>query len=100
MRKYKPVGDRVVVKINQMEEKSEGGIILAGTTREKEQMAREEGIVLAVGAMCGSDEGVEYKIGDLVAFARYGGKHLGYDEEKNEIRVMREIDILVVMEEE
>jgi chaperonin GroES len=100
MRKYKPVGDRVVVTIKAMEEKSEGGIILAPAVKEKEQMAREEGIVLAVGAMCGSEEGVEYKEGDLVAFARYGGKHLGYDENKNEIRVMREIDILVVIEEE
>lgn len=100
MRKYKPVGDRVVVKIEKIEEKSQGGIILANDTREKDQMAREEGTVIAVGAMCGSSEGVEYNIGDLVAFARYGGKHLGYDENKNEVRVMREIDILVVIEEE
>lgn len=100
MRKYKPVGDRVVVKIKSLERKSEGGIILTEETAEKEQMAREEGNILAVGEMCGTDQGVEYKVGDLVAFARYGGKHLGHDEEKNEIRVMREIDILVVIEEE
>lgn len=100
MRKYKPVGDRVVIRIKAVEEKSEGGIILPGAVQEKDQMAREEGIVIAVGNMCGSEEGVEYKVGDLVAFARYGGKHLGYDEEKNEIRVMREVDILVVIEEE
>lgn len=100
MRKYKPVGDRVVIRIKAVEEKSSGGIILTHDIQEKDQMAREEGIVIAIGNMCGTDEGVEYKEGDLVAFARYGGKHLGYDELKNEIRVMREVDILVVIEEE
>ena len=43
--KVKPLGDRVVIKNAEMNEVSKGGIILAGTAKEKPQMAE----VIAVG---------------------------------------------------
>ena len=64
----KPLGDRVVIKMLESEETTKGGIILAGTAKEKPQMAE----VLAVGPGAVEDgktipmevkiDGVEYII--------------------------------------
>lgn len=100
MKKYRPMGTCVIVKIEKVEEYSGGGILLTNVLAEKEQMAREEGIVIAKAAMAGFDGADDFQVGNLVAFARFGGKHLGYDDDKNEIRIMKDIDILCVIEEE
>ena len=90
--KIQPLGDRVVVKPLEKEEKTKGGIFLPDTAKEKPQ----EGKVLAVGPGKMSDEGkrlpMDVAVGDIVIFAKYGGTEIKEDDE--ELIILREADIL------
>ena len=69
----RPLGDKVVVKVSEEEEKTAGGIILPDTAKKKPQ----EGKVIAVGPGKILDDGkrapMNVKVGDIVIFAKYGG---------------------------
>jgi chaperonin GroES len=90
--KIQPLGDRVVVKPLEKEEKTKGGIFLPDTAKEKPQ----DGKVLAVGPGKMSDEGkrlpMDVSVGDVVIFAKYGGTEIKEDGE--ELIILREADIL------
>ena len=87
----KPLGDRVVIKKLEAEEKTESGLILTGTAKEKPQAAE----VVAVGP--GTDD-VEMvvKIGDQVVYSQYAGTDVTLGEEK--YTIVRQDDILAVVE--
>ncbi len=63
--KVKPLGDRVLVKMSEMDEKTAGGIFIPQTAQEKTQ----QGIVLAVG----DDEAIKVKVNDRVIYDKYAG---------------------------
>jgi chaperonin GroES len=63
--KIKPLGDRIVVKMVEMESKTAGGILIPQTAQEKTQ----EGVVLAVG----DDEAIKVKVNDKVIYDKYAG---------------------------
>jgi len=63
--KIKPLGDRIVVKMVEMETKTAGGILIPQTAQEKTQ----EGLVLAVG----DDEAIKVKVNDKVIYDKYAG---------------------------
>jgi len=90
--KLEPMGDRLVVKPMQSEEKTKSGIFLPDTAKEKPQ----EGKVIAVGPGRMSDEGkripVDIAVGDVVLYAKYGGSEIKVDDE--DLIIMRESDIL------
>jgi len=69
----RPLGDKVVVKPAEAEEKSAGGIVLPGTAQQKPQ----EGTVIAVGNGRVLDNGetrtLTVKVGDTVVYSKYGG---------------------------
>jgi chaperonin GroES len=69
----RPLGDKVVVKPSEAEEKSAGGIILPDAAKQKPQ----EGKVIAVGNGRTLDNGerrqLTVKIGDTVVYSKYGG---------------------------
>lgn len=92
----RPLGDHVVVKPLSREEKTEGGIILPDTAKEKPQ----EGEVIAVGPGRLLENGTrvqpEVKVGDKVVYAKYGGTEVKI--EGVEYLIMRESDILAVKE--
>jgi len=92
----KPLGDRVVVKTIEEEEKTAGGIVLPDTAKEKPQ----KGEVIAVGTGKLLDNGervaLEVKVGDKVIFAKYGGTEVKVD--GKEYLILRESDILAVSE--
>ncbi|MGB4504531.1 MAG: co-chaperone GroES [Syntrophaceticus sp.] len=92
----KPLGDNVLVKPLSNEEKTEGGIYLPDTAKEKPQ----EGEVIAVGPGRMLDNGTrvapEVKVGDKVIYAKYGGTEVKIGEE--EYLIMRENDILAIKE--
>ena len=100
MVKWHPLRDKLIIKVTKVDRMSSGGIALLETSQEREDMAKEEGIILAVGQDIFGDTPESrrdiLKPGMYVAFARYGGKALGKDEENNELRVMRDIDILAI----
>lgn len=87
----KPLGARVVIKRSEALEKTEGGLILSVSAKEKPQEAE----VLAVGPGT-EDEKMEVKVGDKVIFSKYGGTELKYAGE--EYIIMSQKDILAVIE--
>ena len=87
----KPLGARVVIKKMDAEEKTEAGLLLSGSAKEKPQQAE----VLAVGPGT-SEEPMELKVGDIVIVSRYGGNDLKYKGE--EYTVISQNDILATLE--
>ena len=87
----KPLGDRVLIKRLEAEEKTKGGIILTSAAKEQPQMAE----VLAVGPGT-EDVKMEVKAGDKVIFSKYTGTEIKVDEE--ELIIMSQKDILAVVE--
>ena len=87
----KPLADRVVIKKLEAEEKTQGGLILTSTAKEKPQVAE----VVAVGPGT-KDVKMELKVGDKVVFAKYGGTEIKYEGE--EYTIMRQDDILAIVE--
>ena len=93
----KPLGERIVIKVLESEEKTKSGIVLPDTAKEKPQM----GIVKAVGNGKLLDNGqrvaLDVKVGDKVLFAKYAGTEVRLDGE--EFMVLKESDILAIVSE-
>ena len=87
----KPLGARVVIKKMEAEEKTEAGLLLSGSAKEKPQQAE----VLAVGPGT-KDEPMELKVGDIVVFSRYGGSELKY--KGTEYTIIKQKDNLATIE--
>jgi chaperonin GroES len=94
--KVRPLGDRVLVKRIEEEEKTKGGIIIPDTAKEKPQ----EGRVMAVGGGKTLEDGqvvpLELKTGDKILFSKYSGSDIKLDGEEH--LILREGDILGVIE--
>jgi chaperonin GroES len=87
----KPINDRVVVKPALAEEKTQGGIIIPDTAKEKPQ----RGEIVAVGP--GKDGNLmTVQVGDIVLYGKYAGQELQFKGE--DYLIMREDDILIVLE--
>ena len=91
----RPLGDRVVVKPVEREERTKSGIVLPDTAKEKPQ----EGIVEAVGTGRLLDNGtkvpMELKVGDKVLYAKYAGNEFKLEE--IEYLIISEKDVLAVV---
>ena len=87
----KPLGARVVIKKMEAEEKTEAGLLLSGSAKEKPQQAE----VLAVGPGT-EEEPMQLKVGDIVMFSRYGGSELKY--KGVEYTIINQKDILATIE--
>ncbi len=91
----KPLFDRVVIKNVEMETTTKSGIVLAGTAKEKPQMAE----VLAVGPggmVDGKEVKMQVKAGQKVIYSKYAGTEVKLDGE--EVIIVRQSDILAVVE--
>ena len=92
---FRPLGDRVLVKRVEEEEKTKGGIIIPDTAKEKPQ----EGEVVAVGAGAKAEDGkvtpLDVKSGDRILFGKWSGTEVKVDGE--ELLIMKESDILGVI---
>jgi len=90
-----PLGDRVLVKRVEADEKTKGGIILPDTAKEKPR----EGIVMAVGKGKLLDNGerqpMSVKAKDRVLFSSYAGSEIKLDGE--ELMILSEDEILAVI---
>ena len=91
----KPLGDRVIIELVEVEEKTSSGIVLPDSAKEKPQQGR----VVAVGSGRTADNGAkitpEVEEGNLVVFAQFSGTELKH--EGNEYLILREDDILAVI---
>ncbi len=92
-RKLVPMGDRVVVKAIEREERTKGGIYIPDTAKERPQ----EGKVISVGPGRVTDDGqrvpMDIKTGDLVVYSKFAGTEFTEDDE--EFLILSERDILV-----
>jgi chaperonin GroES len=90
-----PLGDRVIVRLLEKEDKKKGGIIIPDTAKERPQ----EGEVIAVGKGRRTNSGerieLEVKKGDRVLFAKYAGNEISIDDSK--YLVMKEDEILAIL---
>jgi chaperonin GroES len=86
--KVKPLGDRVLVKMSEMDEKTAGGIFIPQTAQEKTQ----QGIVLAVG----DDEAIKVKVNDRVIYDKYAGTTFKVGGEEQ--LILKNSDILAKIE--
>lgn len=97
--KVRPLGDRIVVRRQEAEEKTSGGILLPDSAKNKPQ----RGKILAVGAgrmlKDGTRRGLQVKVGDNVIFTSYAGDEYKEGSKTENIIIMREEDILAVIGE-
>jgi chaperonin GroES len=94
--KFRPLGDRVVVRRLKEDQKTPGGIIIPDTVQEKPQ----EGEVVSVGPGAPDNNGklipTSVKAGDYVLFGKWSGTEVKLDGE--ELLIMKESDIMGVLE--
>lgn len=91
----KPLADRVVIKMVEAEETTKSGIILAGSAKEKPQVAE----VVAVGPgglVDGKDVDMYVEVGDRILTSKYSGTEVKIDGE--EYTIVRQSDILAIVE--
>ena len=95
--KLQPLGDRVVVRREEGEERTAGGILLPDAAKEKPT----RGVIEAVGNGKLLDDGsrgkLQVNVGDRVLFTTWAGETFKVSEE--ELLLMREEDILAVLED-
>jgi chaperonin GroES len=96
--KIKPLGDRIVIKRFEAQEKTAGGIVLPDSARDKPQ----KGKVLAVGpgklVKDGTRRPLQVKVGDTVLFTNWAGDEFKESRGDN-VLLMREEDVLAVLDE-
>jgi len=93
---FRPLGDRVLVRRVEEEEKTRGGIIIPDTAKEKPQ----EGEVIAVGPGARDETGkiqaLDVKSGDRILFGKWSGTEVKLDGE--ELLIMKESDVMGIIE--
>ena len=90
----RPLGDRVIIKVVELEEKTASGIVLPDSAKEKPQ----QGEILAVGngrIEDGKRVELDVKVGDKVIYSKYAGTEVKHDNQ--EYLILRESDILAVI---
>ncbi len=87
--KFKPLGERALVKLVEREETTPSGIVLPDTAKEQQQTAE----VVAIG----NSEDVKVAEGDVVVFAKYSGTDISLDDE--DYLILDSDDILGIVEE-
>jgi chaperonin GroES len=95
--KFRPLGDRVVVRRVKEDQKTPGGIIIPDTAQEKPS----QGEVVAVGPG-GRDEAgklipIDIKVGDRVLFGKWSGTEVKIDGQ--DLLIMKESDVMGIVEE-
>ena len=92
--KFRPLHDRVLIKVLDSEEKTKGGIIIPDTAKEKPQ----EGEIVAVGPGAKTEDGktvkMDVKVGDKVIFGKWSGTEIKID--NIEYSIMKESDIMLI----
>jgi len=86
----KPLAGRVLIKPDETEQKTAGGIIIPDTAKEKPQ----KGVIVAAGPGK-KDEPMTVKVGDSVLYGKYSGTEIAID--GNNYLMMKEADIYAII---
>ena len=94
-----PTLDRILVRPDQIEETTAGGILIPPTVLELHMAAQTSGVLIAIGPDCWSDyKGPASVIGQKVMFAKYGGQSI-WGKDGVEYRVLNDVDITANIDE-
>lgn len=93
--KLKPIGDKLVIEMVEVEEKTSSGIVLPTSAKEAPSVAK----VLVIGDEILKDEDKKdlIKVGDKIIFSKYAGTEVKLD--KKEYIVVKIADVLAVVED-
>ena len=91
----RPLGDRIIIELVEVEEKTAFGIVLPDSAKEKPQTGK----VVAVGTGRVLDNGtrveLDVTVGDEIIFSKFSGTEVKYD--GVEYLILRESDVLAVI---
>jgi chaperonin GroES len=91
-------GEKVLVRPARVEEETKGGLILPDITKEREQRAQCEGIVVGIGAFASKVPEMQgVNVGDTVFFAKYAGDNVKFLKKGVEYRVINARDVIGVL---
>lgn len=90
----KPLGDRVVIRVLEQEEKTASGIFLPDTAKEKPSQGEVVAVVPGKVQDNGSRVALDVKVGDKIIFSKYAGTEVKY--EGTEYLIVSERDILAI----
>jgi len=97
--KLRPLGDRVIVKVDDAEDKSAGGIIIPDNA--KEPLTR--GVIIAVGPGKRGDDGrvrePRVKVGERVIFGKYAGSEIHGTDQRERHMMLTEDDLLAAVDD-
>lgn len=99
-----PVEYKILIKVEEVEDKSSGGIYLPDNTRDREQTAHDRGTLIAISEMSFDGwTGTIPKVGDKVIFKKYAGTVIQHREDKNRVvgqyRLCHDKDICAIIRE-
>ena len=87
--KIKPLGDRILVRVLQVEERTKGGIYIPQTAQEKTQ----QGVVEEVG----DSQGIKVKVGQKIIYDKYAGTQIKIDDV--DYLILKNDDVLAIVED-
>ncbi len=96
----KPIGAHVLIKVNTVDDKSEGGMFIPDTVRDRDQYAHDMGILVAKSFMAYADfEGDIPEVGDEVLYSKYSGSLLYFrtPEGRTQYRLCEDKDVKAVI---
>ncbi|QQK07451.1 co-chaperone GroES [Miniphocaeibacter halophilus] len=89
----KPIGERIVVKMVEVEEKTSSGIVLPSSAKEKPQVAE---VVAVSKAIENNENNIKINVGDKVIYSKYSGTEVKLDDE--EYIIVKLEDVLAIVE--
>lgn len=89
----KPLGERIVVKMIEVEEKTVSGIVLPSSAKEKPQVAE---VVAVSDSLKDSDKNIKLNVGDKVIYSKYSGTDVKLENE--EYIIVKVEDVLAIVE--
>lgn len=102
--KVTPVGYKLLIRPDKVEEKSKGGIIVSSPTMKKmEEIAQVIGTVLEIGELCWDKHGAPWaKVGDRVLYQRHSGMRVpdGKGGFVEDLLILNDLDITAVVTDE
>lgn len=90
-----PLGERIVIKVLESEERTKSGILIPDTAKEKPQMGEVKAVGSGKMLENGQKVALDVKVGDKVLFAKYAGTEVKLDGE--EYMVLKESDVLAIV---
>jgi chaperonin GroES len=90
-----PLGERIVIKALESEERTKSGILIPDTAKEKPQMGEVKAVGTGKTLENGQKIALDVKVGDKVLFAKYAGTEVKLDGE--EYMVLKESDVLAIV---